>query len=209
MAFPYFQRLHPPLAAYVRSLTQLPLTVPAERRRQLDRLAKYLSTQPEPALHFVCTHNSRRSQVAQAWALVGAEVYLKSELQIFSGGTEVTAFHPNAVAALRDIGFNIEQKTEGPNPRYAVNANATGSTEIMWSKTFDDPVNPHAGFAAVKTCTEADAACPILPGAKLNLLLPFEDPKTSDGTPEAPVAYERTVRQIGRELLYVFEKAFT
>ena len=50
-------------------------------------------------LIFICTHNSRRSQLAQVWAGTAARVFGIAGVETFSGGTEVTAFNPRAIAA--------------------------------------------------------------------------------------------------------------
>ena len=42
-------------------------------------------------LNFICTHNSRRSQLGQIWSFFAAN-YFKLNINAFSGGTEVTAF---------------------------------------------------------------------------------------------------------------------
>src|SRR6516165_6356054 len=83
--------------------------IPAERKQQLEKLALYIRSQTsagQPArLTFICTHNSRRSHMAQLWASVGAAHYGVKNVETFSGGTEATAFNPRAVAALERAGF--------------------------------------------------------------------------------------------------------
>ena len=49
------------------------------------------------------------------------------DVQTFSGGTEATAFHPNAVAALQELGLAIEKIDDTQNPRYRI---ITGGTKI-------------------------------------------------------------------------------
>ena len=70
-----------------------------------------------------------------------------------------------------------------------------------FSKLVDEAPNPDAGFAAVMTCAEADAACPIVPGAEARILLRYEDPKNADGTDRETEAYNERCAQIARELL--------
>ena len=76
-----------------------------ERRKLLLGLSGYIRLKRQKKLPiqlvFICTHNSRRSQMAEAWARVAAYHFGLADIQVYSGGTEVTAFHPNAVRALR------------------------------------------------------------------------------------------------------------
>jgi arsenate reductase (thioredoxin) len=77
----------------------------------------------------------------------------------------------------------------------------------LWSKTFDDPANPAAGFGAVMTCSDADENCPFVPGTDLRLAITYDDPKNFDGTPREEEMYRERAVQIGRELLYAFSTA--
>ena len=43
-------------------------------------------------LNFICTHNSRRSQLAQVWSNYASNYYNFKKIESFSGGTAVTAF---------------------------------------------------------------------------------------------------------------------
>ena len=52
-------------------------------------------------LNFICTHNSRRSQLGQVWSFYGAH-HFNLNIHAFSGGTEVTAFHRNTVKIAAD-----------------------------------------------------------------------------------------------------------
>ena len=58
-------------------------------------------------INFICTHNSRRSQLGQVWSFFAAN-YFNLPINAFSGGTEVTAFHRNTVKTLTDVGFKFD-----------------------------------------------------------------------------------------------------
>ncbi|MDH4283503.1 MAG: hypothetical protein OEV36_12670, partial [Myxococcales bacterium] len=62
------------------------------------------------------------------------------------------------------------------------------------------------GFAAIMTCSEADQACPAVPGAELRVSLPYDDPKKADGTPDEEAAYDARCLQIATEMLYLFSR---
>lgn len=181
----------------------------------LDQLADGIRTsqleRPDAPVRitFICTHNSRRSQLAQAWLAALADWYDLAPIQTFSGGTEVTSFHPNAVASLDRAGFHIQSgDPDMPNPRYETRFNPEADPLRMYSKRFDDPTNPHQDFIAVMVCTDAEKACPYVPGARFRLALPYLDPKRSDGTPEAPQVYDQCSIEIASEMNYVLQKVF-
>jgi arsenate reductase len=150
---------------------------------------------------FVCTHNSRRSHMAQ---LLGAAAAARFGIpaKTFSGGTEATAFNPRAVAALKRVGFDITGSGTD-NPRYEVRYGENLPTSTAFSKKLDAPENPKADFVAVMTCTQADKACPIVKGATKRVSVPYEDPKVADGTPDETARYDERAEQIGRDLAWV------
>lgn len=175
----------------------------ADHRANLKALAEALRAQLDAKgrldVLFVCTHNSRRSHMAQLLGLVAAKRAGLDLVQTFSGGTEATAFNPRAVAALQRVGFGITGG-EGANPRYQVR-----EAGVAFSKTIDDPANPTSDFVAVMTCSQADEACPSVRGASKRVAVPYDDPKAADGTPEEAQRYDERVEQIGRDLVWVFE----
>ena len=184
--------------------------IPDKRKQQLKKLAQFVQTKiksgEEAQLIFICTHNSRRSHMGQLWARVAADYYGVSDVRTFSGGTEATAFNPRAVAALERAGFTIEKTSEGDNPHYRVGYASDAPTQEAFSKKYDDTVNPSENFAAIMTCSQADANCPLVPGATLRIAIPYEDPKEADGTPEEATRYDERSQQITTEMLYCFSQ---
>lgn len=202
--------LHPALESAIASAAADVDVIPAGRRETLDRLAAFVRGRRAagvPAdLTFICTHNSRRSHMGQLWAATAAAWLGVDGVRTWSGGTEVTAFNPRAVAALRRAGFVIDRAADGANPRYRATYGPAGPVMEAWSKRYDDPANPADGFAAVMTCAAADASCPFVEGAALRVSLPYEDPKAADGTPEEAARYDARARQIAAEMLYLFSR---
>ena len=182
---------------------------PVARHQRLERLGAYIAGRhPGPVrLVFICTHNSRRSIIAQVWAAAAAAWFEMEGVETFSGGTEATAFHPHAVDALRRAGFTIDRGPQAENPKYTLRLGQDSTPLLLWSKVFDAPENPSRAFAAVMTCSDADENCPFVPGTDLRLALPFDDPKVSDGTPEEQRTYYERVREIGREMVFAFSCA--
>ncbi|HUE16517.1 MAG TPA: protein-tyrosine-phosphatase [Planctomycetaceae bacterium] len=182
--------------------------IPEQRRADLRKLATYLRDKQmahQPArLTFICTHNSRRSQICQIWAATAAAYYGRSGVEVYSGGTEVTSFNARAVAALRRAGFVIDEPKTTQNPRFRVRFCAAGPELECFSKFYRDASNPQADFCAVMTCSQADKQCPIVQGAAQRLSVPFDDPKVFDNTAQESRKYDERCEQIARELLFVF-----
>jgi arsenate reductase len=183
--------------------------IPAERKLLLNKLTSYIRVNQnegkESSLMFICTHNSRRSHFGQILCALAAEYYQIPAIRTFSAGTEVTAFHPNAISALRSIGMDIQTTEMTENPQYVVQFNATRSM-AAFSKLIEDDINPKENFAAIMTCTHAEQNCPFVVGADFRLGLPFEDPKAFDGTAQETQMYLTRVQQMAKELFYVFSQ---
>ncbi len=200
--------LFPMLAENIVAMVADADHIAEERRACLRQLAGFVSqriTAGDPVgLIFICTHNSRRSQMAQIWAQTAAAHFGIRGVETYSGGTEATAFNPRAVAAIRRAGFQAEAVTDDANPIYLVRFSNDSDPIEAFSKVYDQPPNPADGFAAVMTCSEADAACPLVSGARERFAIAYEDPKAFDGTDREYDAYDERCRQIGREMLFVF-----
>ena len=100
----------------------------------------------------------------------------------------------------------IEKLSEGNNPVYSIKYAENQHPVIGFSKKMDDHFNPKSGFAAVMTCSQADEACPIVPGAEKRIPITFEDPKAFDHTPLQAEKYAERSMQIATEMFYVFSK---
>lgn len=204
-------RLYADLQAYCESLESEFGQIPEERQAELRELATVVAedwqTNGHTNLLFVCTHNSRRSQLGQAWALTAARYYGVSAVQTYSGGTEATAFNPRAIAALERAGFKIRlQIANQDNPGYLVRMGRRYNPELHFSKTFSTSPNPQSDFIAVMVCSEADRACPVVDGASARVAIPYVDPKAFDDTPREQLAYDERCRQIARELFFMMSQ---
>ncbi len=184
-------------------------SISPERKILLAEIVEYIRNKKEQNqainLVYVCTHNSRRSHFGQVWATVAAHYYNVTDVFTFSGGTEATAFNPNAIAALRTIGFEVSEEANSENPKYLVRF-GENETTTCFSKVYDDSVNPKLNFAAIMTCSDAENNCPFIPGVELRIGTTYEDPKTFDNTPQQSEKYLERSNQIGIECLYVFSQ---
>lgn len=208
---PMERTLRPELQRYVNERVMPAVAnIPAERKESLDLIAAFVKERKAAGatadLTFICTHNSRRSHLSQLWAATAAWHFTQDHVRTYSGGTEATAFNPRAVAAVERAGFHVV-KPEGKNPVYEVSFAPDHAAERCWSKKYDDAANPQKDFCAVMTCSQADAACPIVQGALDRISLPYNDPKAADGTPEEAARYDERCLQIAVEMFYVMQQA--
>jgi hypothetical protein len=203
--------LNPRLAEYMARRVDEFDEIPTERREQLRELAAFVVARREAhapvRLTFICTHNSRRSHMAQLFAAAAAAHY-GVDVQSYSGGTESTAFNPRAIAALERAGFDIHgDALGGDNPRYLVRFTTEGAPLESFSKAYGEDPNPSRDFCAVLVCSQADEACPSVAWAAKRLSIAYDDPKSADGTPEEAAVYDERCAQIAREMLFAFEQA--
>lgn len=184
--------------------------IPADHRASLAKIANFVKDRNQEnqtaQLLFVCTHNSRRSHLAQIWTSAAASYYRLPIPRVYSGGTESTAFNARAVAALERAGLKIQKTTDDENPIYHVRYSETGPVITAFSKVMDQAPNPRKDFMAIMVCDSADKSCPSVSGATARVALPFIDPKQSDDSPAETLTYDERSAQIAREMLYVMSR---
>jgi len=204
------------LSKYIQSAEAEMEAIPSERKEELKKIADFVKTRKDSNktanLTFICTHNSRRSHMSQIWAAAAAAHYgIEENVNTYSGGTEATAFNPRAVAAIERAGFQVvnpgvDNPLYNNNPHYEVTYASNGKILECFSKKYDDPFNANEHFAAIMTCSEADEACPFIPGADLRVPIPYVDPKESDGTDKEAATYDERCKQIATEMLYMMSQ---
>lgn len=170
----------------------------------IDFIQEKVSSNSDVLLNFICTHNSRRSQFSQLWAQVASD-HFGIQAQCFSGGVEVTAFNERAVDSLKRIGFEVLSEGD-ENPRYEFSWSDSGNSLVLFSKLYDDAINPLEGFAAIMTCSHADENCPYVAGCEKRIPIRYADPKHFDDTPLEAAFYDYRSFEIGTELFYVFSQ---
>ncbi|HUG56447.1 MAG TPA: arsenate reductase ArsC [Candidatus Limnocylindrales bacterium] len=117
---------------------------------------------------FLCTHNSARSQMAEALLrTLGGERF-----EAHSAGTEATAVRPLAVRAMAELGIDISGQR---------------------SKTLDPYVEQRFD-AVITVCDDANEACPVFPNARRRLHWSLPDPSKATGSDEEQLAVFRAVR---------------
>ena len=129
---------------------------------------------------FLCTHNSARSQMAEAFLReLGA-----SRFDVASAGTEARGLNPLAVQAMAESAIDIS---------------------LQESKTLDQFVEQPFDLV-ITVCDEANESCPYFPNGKERVHWSFPDPSAVTGDDVTRFAAFRAVRdsireQIERELL--------
>jgi arsenate reductase (thioredoxin) len=117
---------------------------------------------------FVCTHNSARSQMAEAFLRFhGGDAF-----EAFSAGTEATAVRSEAIVVMAELGIDISGQESKTVERYL-------GEPFEW---------------VVTVCDRAREACPVFPGADNSAHWGFDDPAEATGTDEERMAVFRRVR---------------
>lgn len=179
-----------------------------ERKLLLDDLVSIIQQKMNKNetiyLNFICTHNSRRSHLAQIWAQTMAYYFKVKNVFCYSGGTEKTALFPVIVETLTKQGFQIEKKDDSINAHYTIKYAEKELPIIAFSKLVNDEINPQNNFVAIMTCTQAEKDCPLVLGAEKRIVISYEDPKVFDGTAQQVQKYEERSLQIATEMYYIF-----
>ena len=185
-------------------------SIPEERKARLQLLIEYIQDKVTMGelinLNFICTHNSRRSHLAQIWAQTMACYFNIDQLFCFSGGTEATALYPSIKDTLERQGFEFEISSAGKNPHYHLLFSDDAPAIVAFSKKYDAPFNPSSNFAAIITCSQADENCPMIVGAEKKILMRYEDPKIYDYSPQETEKYTACSLQIACEMYFVFSE---
>ena len=197
-----------PIQEFIEALDTANLS--EERKTVLQPLIDYINSKKKEEkpiqLNFICTHNSRRSHLAQIWTQTMAEYFRIKNITCYSGGTEATAVYPMVVETLENTGFEISKEGDSKNPVYSIKYALEKSPIIAFSKKYDDEANPAASFAAIMTCSQADEGCPFVVGSEKRISVMYEDPKISDGTPQQQEVYAARSEQIAIEMKFVFSQ---
>lgn len=102
----------------------------------------------------LCTHNSARSQMAEALTRDAAH-RAGLGLEVHSAGTEATRVKDDARTVMQEIGLSLDGHA---------------------SKTLHDVPDPRNFDYVVTVCDSAAEACPVYPGRTQRRHYPFADP---------------------------------
>jgi len=134
-----------------------------------------------PRVLFVCTHNSARSQMAEA--------YLRKlgggRFEVESAGLEAGKLNPYVVRALQEEGIDISGKQTNDVFEFFKQGRYYNYVIAVCSK-------------------EAADRCPIFPGRSVRLQWSYPDPSTFTGSEEEVMRQVREVRDSIREKVKEF-----
>ncbi len=118
---------------------------------------------------FICTGNSARSQIAEAFLRkYGGDIF-----EVFSAGFEPKGINPYAIRVMDEIDVPLEGHR---------------------SKAIGEFLGKvHFGIV-ITVCDRAEERCPIFPGVTTRLHWSFEDPAAIDGTDDEKLAVFRKTR---------------
>jgi len=118
---------------------------------------------------FLCTGNTARSQMAEAFL----RKYAGDRFEVYSAGLEPKEVHPYTKKVMEDIGIDMSEQ------------HAKGLDQFLGKV--------HFGYL-ITVCSKAEEQCPILPGVGTRLFWPFEDPAAFEGSEEEKLKKFRKVR---------------
>ena len=118
---------------------------------------------------FLCTGNTARNQMAEAWL----RKYAGERFEVYSAGLEPSVVSPFTIQVMQEAGVDMSA------------ARSKGLDEFI--------ARLHFGYL-ITVCSQAEEKCPIFPGMGVRLHWPFEDPAAFDGTPEQKLSRFRQVR---------------
>ena len=130
---------------------------------------------------FLCTGNSRRTQMAEGFlrALAG------DEFDVVSAGSEETPLDPDAVAAMREVGIDISGQEPKAVKRY---------------------LGRRFSYVVTLCDREKERSCPIFPGAIWRLHWDLEDPSQASTPGDRREAMRRVRDDIQRHVMDFVKK---
>ena len=123
----------------------------------------------KPRVLFLCTGNSCRSQMAEAFL----RKYAGDQFEIFSAGLEPKPIHPLAIRVMNEVGIDMSGQ---------------------YSKLLAQYLGKIHFSYLITVCSNAEEKCPIFPGMGQRLHWPFDDPAAFMGTEAEKLAKFRQVR---------------
>lgn len=123
----------------------------------------------KPKVLFLCTHNSARSQMAEAFL----HRHAGDRFEVYSAGLEPSDIYSYTRKVMEEVGYDLSGH---------------------YSKGLKQWLGKvHFGYL-ITVCGRAEAECPIFPGMGKRLHWPFDDPTTFEGTEEQRLQRFREVR---------------
>ncbi len=123
----------------------------------------------KPKVLFLCTGNSARSQMAEAFL----RAYAGDQFDVYSAGLEPKGINPVTIQVMNEAGFDMSGHS---------------SKDL---RQFIGQV--HFGYM-ITVCDRAAEKCPIFPGIGIRLHWSFEDPVAFEGSEQEKLTRFREIR---------------
>ena len=123
----------------------------------------------KPRVLFLCTGNSCRSQMAEAFL----RKYAGDQFEVYSAGLEPKPIHPLTIKVMEENGFDMSSQYSKPLTLYLGKL--------------------HFGYL-ITVCSKAEDKCPIFPGMGTRIHWPFDDPAEFEGSEQEKLQKFREVR---------------
>ena len=118
---------------------------------------------------FLCTHNSARSQMAEAFL----KKYAGDYFDVYSAGFDPKPIHPYTIKVMQEIGFDLSKQ----------------QPKELWQL-----IQKEYFGIAITVCKKSEVDCPTIPGTSTRLYWNIDDPAALEGTDEEKLAKFREVR---------------
>jgi arsenate reductase len=124
----------------------------------------------KPRVLILCTKNSARSQMAEAFL----KKYAGNRFEVHSAGFDPTEIHPLTREVMREVGLDLKDQR------------AKSIKEYLGKVIFT---------YLITVCEKAEKDCPIaFPGVQLRMYWPFEDPVGVNGSDTQKLQKFREIR---------------
>ncbi len=132
----------------------------------------------KPIVLFLCTGNSARSQMAEAFL----RTHAGDRFEARSAGLEPKGVHPLTISVMEEVGISLEGQH---------------------SKSLTEYLGKIPARYVIFVCENAEQSCPrVWPFALMSFCMPFPDPAAVEGTEEERLQAFRDVRdQIEQRIL--------
>ena len=118
---------------------------------------------------FLCTHNSARSQMAEAFL----KKYAGDYFDVYSAGFDPKPIHPYTIKVMQEIGYDLSKQ----------------QPKELWQL-----IQKEYFGIAITVCKKSEEDCPTIPGTSTRLYWNIDDPAALEGTDEEKLAKFREVR---------------
>ena len=118
---------------------------------------------------FICSGNSARSQMAEAFL----REFAGDKFDVYSAGLEAKGIHRYTRQVMEEIGFDISDQ---------------------YSKSLSKYLGKKHFGIIITVCEKAEEECPVFPGVSTRMYWPFDDPTQYQGNEDEKVNKFREVR---------------